>query len=87
TNFQGKWHISVSRVKHLSTSVEKLFCAMAATVEYHKKPTGTQSNLVKTSLGSVNSVLLRLLFGPPSAGAYLCNQSEQTMISRADIIA
>ena len=26
-------------------------------------------------------------FGRPSAGAYLCNQSEQTMILRAGIIA
>ena len=42
-----KWHISVSRVKNSSTSVKKLFCAVAAikgstgpaTVEYHEKPT------------------------------------------------
>ena len=34
---------------------------MAATVEYHEKPTGTQSDLVKTSLGNVNHVLLRVL--------------------------
>ncbi|CAH3131733.1 unnamed protein product [Pocillopora meandrina] len=47
---------------------------MAATVEYHEKPTGTQSDLVKTSLGNVNPVLLRVLFGRPTAGAYLCNQ-------------
>ena len=54
TNFQGKCHIGVSRVKNLSTSVKRLFCVMAAingstgpvTVEYHEKPTGTQLNLV-----------------------------------------
>ena len=34
---------------------------MAATVEYHEKPTGTQSDLVKTSLGNVNPVLLHVL--------------------------
>ena len=45
----------------MSTSVEKLFCAMAATVEYHEKPTGTQSDLVKTSLGNMNPVLLHVL--------------------------
>ena len=34
---------------------------MVATVEYHEKPTGTQSDLVKTSLGNANHVLLRVL--------------------------
>ena len=33
-----------------------------ATVEYHEKPTGTQSDLVKTSLGNANPVPLRVLF-------------------------
>ena len=50
--------------KNSSTSVKKLFCVMAAingstgpaTVEYHEKPTGPQSDLVKTSLGNANPV-------------------------------
>jgi len=33
-----------------------------ATVEYHEKPTVTQSDLMKTSLGNANPVLLRVLF-------------------------
>ena len=63
--------------------VKKLFCAMAAisgstgpaTVEYHEKPTVTQSDLVKTSLGNANPVLLRVLF-------YLTSRVRGTKVTK-----
>ena len=66
-----------------STSVKKLFCATAAisgstgpaTVEYHEKPTGTQSDLVKTSLINANPVLLRVL-------CYLTSRARRTKVTK-----
>jgi len=46
-----------------------------ATVEYHKKPTVTQSDLVTTSLGNANPVLLRVLF-------YLTSSVQGTKVNK-----
>ena len=75
--------MGVSRVKKLSTSVKKLFCAMAAingstgpaTVGYHKKPTGAQLDLLKTSFGNANPLPLRVLF-------YLISRVRGTKVTK-----
>ena len=67
----------------MSTSVKKLFCAMTAvngstgpaTVEYHEKPTRTQLDLMKTSLGNANPVPLRVLF-------YLTSRVRGTKVTK-----
>ena len=46
-----------------------------ASVEYHEKPTGTQLNLVQTSLGNANPVPLRVLF-------YLTSRVRGTKVSK-----
>jgi len=46
-----------------------------ATVEYHEKPTVMQSDLVKTSLGNANPVLLHVLF-------YLTSRIRGTKVTK-----